>query len=162
MSVPIRRLQRRDEGPLRQMLSLVSEFGPEDVALELAEIYLCDPAQKDYEFLAAVSEQEEMMGFICFGPTPLTEGTFDLYWIAVHPRVAGNGIGSGLIRTFEQEVLTRCGRLILIETSSSAVYEAARRFYLKNGFQLAERIKDFYREGEDRLTYLKYMGQRFP
>jgi len=30
-------------------------------------------------------------GYICYGPTPMTDGTYDLYWIASDPRVRGQG-----------------------------------------------------------------------
>jgi ribosomal protein S18 acetylase RimI-like enzyme len=50
------------------------------------------------------------------------------------------------------------GRLIVVETSSSQQYELTRRFYLKNGYRVAETIEDFYRPGEDRVTFVKKLG----
>ena len=39
-----------------------------------------------------VAEQEgEVTGYVLFGPTPLTEGNFDIYWIATDPRLHGQG-----------------------------------------------------------------------
>ncbi len=157
MNVTLRSLSPADRPALRRLLSRIEEFSPDDqsLAMELVEIALDQPDQKEYDFFIAASGGDEVAGFVCYGPTPLTEGTFDLYWIAVDPDFAGNGIGSLLLKTTEDAVTGRQGRLMLIETSSNPAYENTRRFYLKNGYRLAETIQDFYRDGEDRVTYVK-------
>jgi GNAT superfamily N-acetyltransferase len=78
--------------------------------------------------------------------------------VAVDPEYAGQGIGTLLLKHFEDEVRRGKGRLIVIETSSTQEYSPTRQFYLKNGYTLAEAIKDFYRIGEDRVTYTKYLS----
>ena len=94
---------------------------------------------------------------MCFGPTPLTQGTFDLYWIAVDPACCARGVGTRLLLAAEEVMRSQYGRLVLIETSSGGGYELTRQFYLKNGYTLAETIPDFYRPGEDRVTFTKYL-----
>ncbi len=106
----------------------------------------------------AEDEANTVVGYLCYGPTPLTVGTYDLYWVAVDPEFAGQGIGTLLLEHFENELRRVKGRLIVIETSSSQNYGATRQFYLKNGYHLAEAIKDFYQIGEDRVTYTKYLS----
>ena len=69
------------------------------------------------------------MGYACFGPHPLTQGTYDLYWIVVDPVAQGHGIGHALLAGVEAEVLARGGRLLLVETSSTSAYASARRLY---------------------------------
>jgi ribosomal protein S18 acetylase RimI-like enzyme len=144
---------------LNQLLSKITVFDAEDraIAIELLDIYLEDPAQEDYEFFVASDNDSQMIGYICYGPTPLTEGTYDLYWIAVDPRYGGQGIGTLLMRQLESTLKAKHGRLVVIETSSSQQYKLTRRFYLKNGYVVAETIKDFYRPGEDRVTFVKYL-----
>ncbi len=90
-------------------------------------------------------------------PYSLTDGTFDLYWIAVDPAWAGQGVGTLLLRRVESMLKEDNGRLIVIETSSSQQYALTRQFYEKNGYVLAETIKNFYRPGEDRVTFVKYL-----
>jgi len=143
---------------LNQLLSKINVFDAEDraIAIELLDIYLEDPAQEDYKFSVAFDNDSQMVGYICYGPTPLTEGTYDLYWIAVDPQHAGQGVGTLLMRQLESLVKANHGRLVVIETSSSQQYVLTRQFYLKNGYVLAETIKDFYRPGEDRVTFVKY------
>ncbi|MCB9570314.1 MAG: N-acetyltransferase, partial [Myxococcales bacterium] len=44
---------------------------------------------------------------------------------------------------------------IRVETSSQDEYTAATRFYRRQGFEERGRIPDFYRIGEDLLTFVK-------
>jgi GNAT superfamily N-acetyltransferase len=153
----IRSIYQQDKPSLAQLLSRIPAFDQNDqeIAMELIDTSIDHPDQPDYLFLIADNEDNQPAGYACFGPTPLTVGTFDLYWIAVDPAYAGRGIGTLLLQAAEQNVRSRQGRMLLIETSSSQDYERTRHFYLKNGYVLVGTIQDFYRPGEDRVTYLK-------
>ena len=153
----MRELTRSDRSSIVKILSNIESFHADDraVALELIDIILNDPNQKDYAALVAEDEAGQVTGYICFGPTPLTEGTYDIYWIGVDPTFAGKGVGSQLLASTEDRLRQQNGRMIIIETSSSPEYDLTRRFYEKNGYILAERIKDFFKEGEDRVTFIK-------
>ncbi|MBX7041637.1 MAG: GNAT family N-acetyltransferase [Ignavibacteria bacterium] len=126
------------------------------VAMELVDIYISDASQNDYEFF--VDEEEEIVrGYVCIGPRPLTEGTYDLYWIAVDPEIQSKGIGSSLMRHSEDHIIGKGGRLVLIETSSKPSYEKERRFYEKNHYSKLVVIRDFYRPGDSLVIYGKYL-----
>jgi ribosomal protein S18 acetylase RimI-like enzyme len=101
------------------------------------------------------ADPREVRGFVCFGPAPLTDGTFDLYWIAVDPVFQGRGYGARLLRFAEDDVRRRGGRLLLIETSSQEAYGATTRFYERSGYGLVARIPEFYRAGDDKLIFAK-------
>jgi ribosomal protein S18 acetylase RimI-like enzyme len=126
-----------------------------DVAMELIDSVLKDPTQRDYQVHCTVDDQDEIVGYVCYGPTPMTEGTFDLYWIAVDPDSQKKGTGSNLLGFLEEMVRSRKGRLILADTSTIPQYEKTRGFYLKNGFQEVARIADYYHPGNDRVTFCK-------
>ena len=52
-------------------------------------------------------------------------------------------------------------RLIVVETSSRKEYDKTRRFYEKTlAYATAAWIKDFYKPGDDKVVYVKYLGQR--
>ena len=159
MDMTIRQLQKSDRAQLAGLLSRVNDFDDRDraLAIELVDIYLDNPAQKDYRFFVASIDDAHVIGYICYGPTPLTEGTYDLYWIAVDPVYGGQGVGTKLMKQVENTLKELQGRLIVIETSSSQQYKSTRWFYLKNGYGVADTIKDFYRPGEDRVTFVKYL-----
>lgn len=114
----------------------------------------------DPEYVVTVVENEtgEVVGYECHGPAPLTVGTYDLYWIAVDPRVQNRGYGRILLGAAEDDVKARGGRLLLIETSSQAGYDATIRFYKRNDYRLEARIHDFYRVGDDKLIFAKNLG----
>lgn len=153
----LRTLLPQDSPRLADLLARVPAFDKEDrdVALELVNQAIRNPDQKDYDFIVAASAAGNVIGYICFGPTPLTNGTFDLYWIAVDPAYTDQGVGTLLLSAFEDKVRQMHGRMIIVETSSGPDYEQTRHFYLKNGYHLAETIRDFFDDGEDRVTYLK-------
>ncbi len=153
----LRVLSVNDRPILASMLARINDFTEEDqaLAMELIDFSIDHPHQQDYLYFLAVDEKDRLQGYVCYGPTPLTEGTFDLYWIAVDPAFAGQGIGTRLMQAVEEDVRNRQGRMLIIETSSREDYESTRQFYLKKGYQLVETIPDFYRPGEDRVTYIK-------
>lgn len=98
-----------------------------------------------------------MQGYACYGPHALTEGTYDLYWIAVDPAAQGQGVGHALLARVEAEVRGQGGRLLVIETSGTAAYEAARRLYTSGGYGLEATIRDFYAPGDSLLIFVKYL-----
>jgi ribosomal protein S18 acetylase RimI-like enzyme len=124
--------------------------------LELIDTYLNVAGQKDYVIDCAVDETDRPLGYVCFGPTPLTDGTYDLYWIAVDPEAHRRGVGSRLIEHVEH-ALRLSGRLLLIETSSLPKNDAARRFYLRHQYREVARVPDFYSEGDDRVIFAKHL-----
>lgn len=153
----IRPLISKDRERLRQIVIGTGVFTDEEVgvAMELIDIVLENADQKDYRILCAVNLQDQPIGYICYGPVPMTRGAFDLYWIVIDPEIQGQKVGSQLLDCLEKEVKGLGGRMILADTSSISSYEKAHKFYLKKGFQEVARIADYYWEGNDRITYCK-------
>ena len=154
----IRGLRREDRAPLRQLLQATAMFTGEevDIALELIDVVLERPGQKDY-LIRCCEAAGEVLGYYCIGPTPATEGTFDLYWIAVAPAAQGSGVGRFLNGHAENLARGIGGRLLIAETSSQAKYEPTRRFYLAQEYSEVARIRDYYRSGDDLVVYGKYL-----
>ena len=158
----IRPLILKDRAKLHSMLINSRAFTDEeiDVAMELIDIVLKDESQKDYKIFCMVDDQDQSMGYICYGPTPMTQGTFDLYWILVDTNFQGQGIGSKLLDFLEEVVRGKGGRMILADTSTIPQYEKTKSFYLQNGFQEVARVPDYYYPGNDRVTYCKRIKVR--
>ena len=127
-------------------------------AVEMIHETLEDPHVEDrYQFLVAEHEGT-VVGYACFGTVPLTRGTYDLYWIAVRPDRHASGIGKKLLVACEEEIARQGGHLIVVETSSRNDYEKTRRFYEKTmHYETAARIRDFYKPGDDKVLYIKYV-----
>jgi ribosomal protein S18 acetylase RimI-like enzyme len=122
---------------------------------ELLDIYATRGDAAGYRFIVARSPQ--VIGYACFGPTPLTENVWDLYWLAVDPSQQRHGAGRALMVAIEQEIVSEHARMLLIETSSIPEYEAARRFYESCDYRYQAVIHDFYQVGNDMLVF----GKRF-
>lgn len=154
----IRPLRGDDREALRRLLIETQVFTLDevDIALELIDVVLDRPDQKDY-IISTYEDDGEVLGYYCIGPTPATDGTFDLYWIAVHPSVHGSGVGGALDRHAEQLIRSLGGRLVIAETSSGPRYEGTRRFYLRHGYAELARIPDYYRPGDGLVVYGKYL-----
>jgi ribosomal protein S18 acetylase RimI-like enzyme len=105
----------------------------------------------DYEFVGAFDAARRLLGYACFGPTPATDGTYDLYWLAVDPAAQGRGIGRALVRWVERELGVRGARLLVVETSSRPDYAHTREFYARGGYAEAARVRDFYAPADDRI-----------
>src|SRR5512147_2227031 len=93
------------DGP--QILDITARAGVfnqeevETVAV-LWQEYLNDgPEVCGYNFIVD-REGEQVLGFACYGPRDLTNGVYDLYWIAVDSNCHRNGIGRGLLTASEE------------------------------------------------------------
>lgn len=123
------------------------------VAIELIDAALAEP---DGEFRARVADVAgAVAGYLCFGPTLMTDGTWDLYWIVTDPDHRGAGIGSLLLESLEREVRGLGARHIRVETSSTELYGSAQRFYQRHHYPVFARFPDFYRQGDDLLVLYK-------
>jgi GNAT superfamily N-acetyltransferase len=105
----------------------------------------------DYEFVGAFGDADALLGYACFGPTPSTDGTYDLYWLAVDPGAQKQGVGRALVREVEQLLADRGARMLVAETSGRPGYARTREFYLAAGYVEAARVRDFYAPADDRI-----------
>jgi ribosomal protein S18 acetylase RimI-like enzyme len=156
--VHTRPLRPADRAPLVELLGATGAFSDEelDVALELIDLGLADPPSRDYLFRVAASDDDaRVLGYACWGHVPMTDGVYDLYWIAVDPRAQGGGIGRRLMDDAEADVRERGGRMVLVETAGKASYAATRAFYERIGYAEVARLRDFYRVGDDKVIYGK-------
>jgi len=153
----IRALIQRDREKILAMVKNVQYFTAEevDVAMELLDIVLRDKKQKDYTIQCLVDHEDQPLGYVCYGPTPMTEGTYDLYWIVVDPQHQSQRVGTKLIDFFEDTVRGMNGRMILVDTSSISPYETVHRFYSSKGYREVARVPDYYWPGNDRITFCK-------
>ena len=113
------------------------------------------PTARPYDFLGAFTPDDELVGYACFGPTPDTDRTFDLYWIAVDPGVQGSGGGTRLLAEVERRLQGQNARMLIVETSSRSEYAPTRHFYMKRGYAEAARVREFYAPLDDRIIFTK-------
>jgi ribosomal protein S18 acetylase RimI-like enzyme len=152
----IRRLAPPDRAAIAGLLRSDGTFREDEVsvALELIDGAIAEP-DGDYRALVAELDRTRVVGYVCYGPTPMTVGTYDLYWLATHRDARGRGVASGLVQAMEDELRGAGARTIRVETSELEAYGAARRFYSRLAYDEAGRIPDFYRQGDDLLILMK-------
>lgn len=153
--IQIRALVAADREALAGVIASDTTFKPEevDVALELIDAAI--DGSDDYEVL--VADDGAPCGYVCFGRTPMTERSFDLYWIVVHARSRGRGVARALVEAMEAALRARGGGQVRVETSETEGYGAARALYLRLGYPEAARLVDFYGPGDALITYYKVL-----
>ncbi|HWR96852.1 MAG TPA: GNAT family N-acetyltransferase [Candidatus Methanoperedens sp.] len=155
----MRPLETRDRARIREIVVAAGNFNAAEIAtaLELVDEALAKGEASGYLFLLLedAADPPALQGYACYGPTPLTDGVYDLYWIVVDPAAQGRGMGRRLLALAEEDVRRRGGRKLLIETSSLESYAGTSRFYERSGYALVARIRDFYKLGDDKLVFSK-------
>ncbi len=151
----IRPVASQDRAQLAKLLDRIETFSrPEvEVALELIDAAL-KGTNPDYLVMVA-ADGEQVLGYICYGPTPMTDGCFDLYWVASDPQARGRGVGGRLVRAMEADLRARKGRIVRVETSAMEAYGPTRGFYEAMQYLEESRFRDFYKVGEDLVTLSK-------
>jgi ribosomal protein S18 acetylase RimI-like enzyme len=151
----IRPVAQPDRAPLAELLARIETFSQQEVACALEVIDLAiTPNNPDYTVWVA-ERDGALVGYVCYGPTPMTEGTFDLYWVASSSEVRGQGVGKALVSKMEGELRRQGARVIRVETSAMEAYGPTRGFYQAMQYREEARFRDFYKQGEDLIILAK-------
>jgi ribosomal protein S18 acetylase RimI-like enzyme len=154
----LRSLTAADRGRIEDISRAVGIFRTDEISVALEVFDGAVAGSPDY--LALGAEHDGLLaGWICWGPTPCTLGTYDLYWMAVDPARHGAGIGTALLHAMESR-LAGLARLVVVETAGRADYAPTRAFYQARGYRVASRIPDFYAPGDDQVVYVKSFTTR--
>ena len=155
----LRALEPRDRATLEALLRGTQMFYEPEllVALELIDLGLT-PGGGGYEFVVA-DNSKGAVGYACFGLNPMSDGVYDLYWIAVDRAEQGSGLGRSLLEHVEARVRAAGGRCVMIETGGKPSYAPTRAFYVACGYREVARLEDFFRIGDDKLMYAKRLDR---
>lgn len=107
-----------------------------------------------YHFIV-YREKERVLGYAIYGFRDLTDGVYDLYWIAVDPSARRKSVGRKLLTACEEAVRAEGGRMVIAETSGTEEYASTREFYVRTGYKAEAVIKDFYKPGDDLYIFIK-------
>ncbi len=145
-----------DCGRVRAIVESTGFFSVEeaDVAVELVEERLSKGAASGYEFVFA-ERDAEAVGYACFGRVPMTQSSFDLYWVAVHARRRRGGMGRALVDEVERRVAEQGGGQLYADTSGREQYAPTRAFYTAMGYAQAALLPNFFGPGDDKIIFAK-------
>ncbi len=151
----IQRLRPGDRDRIREILIATAQFTPTETGWAMELVNAALRSAEEYEGWTFGDPEGLILGYVLFGPVARTEDVFDLYWIAVDSTHQGDGVGRQLLGFVEEEVRSRAGRMLLIETRGREGWERTHRFYRSAGYEEISRIKDFYRVEDDKIVFCK-------
>ena len=161
VSPQLRHLNASDRGRIEEITRAVGLFRVDEIPVAL-EVFdeAVRTSSSEAPYLALGADVDgRLAGWICWGPTPCTLGTYDLYWMAVDPSVQGSGVGTALISEMERN-LEGTARLIVVETAGRPDYSATRAFYAARGYRATATIPDFYGPGDDQVVFVKSVNSK--
>lgn len=147
-----------DPDAVRRIVESTGFFYPYevDVAVELVDAHLAEGEASGYHFVFA-ELGGETVGYGCVGPIACTQSSFDFFWIAVHARCRGRGVGRRLVEVCEARMRELGATRVYVETSGREQYAPTRQFYLACGYEEAAVFPDFYAPGDAKVVYLKVL-----
>ena len=154
----LRYLTAADRGRIGEISRAVGVFREDEVSVALEVFDGAVSGSPDYLALGAELDGR-LAGWICWGPTPCTVGTYDLYWMAVDPALHGSGVGTALIAEMERR-LVGAARLVVVETAGRPDYAPTRAFYEARGYHRTAVVPDFYSPGDDQIIYTQRLDTR--
>ncbi|HLO43433.1 MAG TPA: GNAT family N-acetyltransferase [Leadbetterella sp.] len=152
MTEKIRPVVKSDINDLKIVVDS-SELFPSEYLDEMISDYFNNPETQDIWFTYIDKNKPVAIGYCV--PEKLTDGTYNLLAIGVSQDVQRKGIASQMMNYIEQQLKQKGGRILIVETSSDDAQIGARQFYHKIGYTQAAVIKDFWKDGEDKIVFWK-------
>jgi ribosomal protein S18 acetylase RimI-like enzyme len=143
-----------------QLVSIVESMGDcftveeRDLLKELLNAYFSENKDK-YLLKIAKDSNNKVLGFVIYKQADLSKSYWDIYWLVVSPENHRKNIGTKLLTAVENEVKQNGGTAILVETSSTAKYEPARKLYEKMGYEQVCKFENYYAPHDDKILYRK-------
>jgi ribosomal protein S18 acetylase RimI-like enzyme len=156
----IRPASADDRRGLEAVLRSDATFRADEIAVALELIDAAIGGTDDYRVLVAALAgvpglEGDVAGYVCYGPTPMTAATYDLYWIVIHRAARGRGLAGALLAAMERALAQRQATAVRVETSEQDSHGAARRLYARHGYPEVARLDDFYGPGDALVLYYK-------
>ncbi len=151
----IKNILPEDKGRIREILKSAGFFYEFEIetALELADETIEKGSEKSGYYWMKLVEDGEIQAFAIYGKNPFSTHSWDLYWMAVHNDFRNRKLGSILLKTIEEDVKNKGGRILWIETSGRPLYAPTEAFYRRKGYCLQASLKDFYGPGDPKQIY---------
>lgn len=152
MNDKIRPVSTSDINGLKKVVDS-SELFPSEYLDDMMSDYFENPETQAIWFTYIDNNEQAAVGYCV--PEKFTEGTYNLLAIAVSKHAQRKGIASQMMKYIEQRLAQKDGRILIVETSSDDAQIGARKLYQKIGYTQAAVIKDFWKDGEDKIIFWK-------
>jgi ribosomal protein S18 acetylase RimI-like enzyme len=144
----------RDDLPALKGVIDATELFPSQLIDDMIEGYLSGTTEEFWLTMTNEAHGNPIAVAYC-APERMTQGTWNLLLIALHPDQQGRGHGTALISHIENKLRENGQRILLVETSGLPSFERMRAFYSKCGYDNEACIRDFYDAGEDKVVFRK-------
>ena len=148
----IRSVKKEDIDALKSVLDS-SELFPSEMLDDMIADYLTNPSSSDIWFTTIIDNTPISIGYCA--PERMTEGTYNLYAIAVTKAFQGKGIGSNMMTYIENLLREKGHRILIVETSGKTEFKNTRQFYLNCDYVQQAVIPEFYEAGDDKVVFGK-------
>lgn len=155
MSYNIRAINKKDLDDLKIVIETSGLF-PANLLDAMVADYFSNSETEDI-WLTKIENNKPIAIAYC-APERLTDGTYNLYLIAVHKDYQAKGIGGQIMSYVESLLQSMSKRILIVETSGLSEFELTRKFYDKCGYNREAVIRDFYRDGEDKVVFWKKLN----
>ena len=153
LSPTVRSLRSSDRAAVESVLHAAGVFRDDEIRTALA---VFDAADQDFDYHRLGGFLgDKLLGYVCYGPTPMTEATWHLYWIAVTAEAQRSGVGRALLEAVFAACQSAGARLLTLEASGAPPSSTARAFYTALGFCEEARIRHFYRPDDDVVHFVR-------
>ena len=151
----IRKVVKSDIKALKSVLDSIDLF-PTDMLDDMISDYFDNPETEDVWFTVVQNETPISIGYCV--PEKLTDGTYNLLAIGVQSDLQAKGIGGAMMTFIEDYLKNLSHRVLIVETSSVLEFQSTREFYLKRGYTHEATIRDFWKEGDDKVIFWKKLA----
>lgn len=148
----IRKVNPDDINDLKVVIDS-SELFPSEMLDGMIQDFFTNPSSED-TWLTTEKDGKPIAIAYC-APEKMTEGTYNLYLIAVHKTYQSQGIGAKIMTYVEDMLRADEQRVLIVETSGLPQFERTRAFYDKLHYVREAEIRDFYQEGESKVIFWK-------
>ena len=97
----------------------------------------------------------EAVGLCYTVPEEFADGTWNMLALGVRPDLQGKQLGAALVAATERYLKDKGQRVLIVDTSGTDDFALTRKFYAKNGYEEEARIRDFWADGDDKVTFRK-------
>ena len=126
---------------------------PSEYLDEMIFDYFNNDDSQDIWFTCLVDNKPVAIGYCV--PEKFTDGTYNLLAIGVDQDSQRKGIASEMMKYIEQLLKEINARILIVETSSDDAQIGARHFYKQIGYVQEAVIRDFWKDGEDKIVFWK-------